>query len=231
MEPLTVWENEAGQSILVDGHNRYRICGKHGLPYSVRKMPFKDIEAAKIWMLENQMGRRNLTPDQISYYRGLRYLSMKQIKGGYKSVQFQHHAKFAEGLSIISRSNPGLKLKILSGEVSVKKADIQALTNAKNAEELVIKNEADLYNRAKAIREEVFNEIEMKVKRLNKERIDAARKSMDEREPAFLGKDDRIRKTKGLIISAMNEATKGKDIQSINKLKKLIDKLADIILE
>ena len=46
---------------LVDGHNRYEICTKHDLPFSILDKEFADSGAAKLWMIDNQNGRRNLT--------------------------------------------------------------------------------------------------------------------------------------------------------------------------
>lgn len=46
---------------IVDGHNRYEICTKYGLDYATDERFFEDIEAAKVWMIDNQKGRRNLT--------------------------------------------------------------------------------------------------------------------------------------------------------------------------
>jgi len=37
-----------------------------------------DIEAAKEWIITNQLGRRNLTEQEASYYRGKLYESRKQ---------------------------------------------------------------------------------------------------------------------------------------------------------
>lgn len=62
-EPLVVW---AGHGILVDGHNRYRICQEHGLPFGIREKKFADRSAVIDYMYENQTGRRNLTPGQKS---------------------------------------------------------------------------------------------------------------------------------------------------------------------
>ena len=69
---------------------------------------------------------------------------------------------------MIGLSNPKLKLNILTGKATVKKADIQALTNARDPEKINIKNEADLYNKAKVIKEEVLKEVEAKVKKIEK---------------------------------------------------------------
>lgn len=253
-EPLIVWHKSDDQLILVDGHNRYKICQKHGLPYKIKEVSFKDLEEVKVWMVDNQMGRRNLTPDQLSYYRGLKYLTLKNKKGGYKNVQskgqnetstsdliskhfnvskstVKRDAKFAEGLDIISLSNPKLKVKILTGESKVKKADVQTLSSAKNPEKLTIKNEADLYNKAKIIREAVLDDVESKINKIEKGKVEQAQSLLKNLEPVFLNREDRLRKIKGMIISAINRAINEKDVAAIKELKKLIDRLANEIFD
>lgn len=63
-EPLSVWKTEDGQRILVDGHNRYKICTEHHLTFQTVNIKFDSREYAKLWILEHQVGRRNLTDDQ-----------------------------------------------------------------------------------------------------------------------------------------------------------------------
>ena len=46
--------------ILIDGHNRFRICEKHGLPYKMLVFSFADLLEAKQWALDTQKGRRIL---------------------------------------------------------------------------------------------------------------------------------------------------------------------------
>jgi len=216
-DPLIAWQKKDDQLVLVDGHNRYKICKKNNIPFKVKKINFKDIEEVKIWMVENQMGRRNLTTDQMSYYRGLKYLSLKKKKGGYDNVlskgqndfstseflaaQFnvsestvKRDAKFAEGLNIVGFSNPNLKLNILTGKTMVKKADVQALTNAKDPERMKIRNEADLYNKAKTIKEEVLQEVEAKVKKIEKQKFEKVQEMLKSMEPVFLTREDRLKK-------------------------------------
>jgi hypothetical protein len=248
-DPLIAWQKKDDQLVLVDGHNRYNICKKNNIPFKVKKIDFRDIEEVKIWMVENQMGRRNLTPDQISYYRGLKYLSLKKKKGGYINVlskgqndfstseflatQFnvsestvKRDAKFAEGLNMIGLTNPGLKLNILTGKATVKKSDIQALTDARNPEKVNIRNEADLYNKAKAIKEEVLLEMEAKVKKIEKQKSEKVQEILKSIEPVFLTREDRLKKIEGMIISAINRAITERDSVAIKELKKLIEKLA-----
>ncbi len=46
--------------VIVDGHKRFRICEKHGLPFTMPVFSYADLLEAKQWALETQKGRRNL---------------------------------------------------------------------------------------------------------------------------------------------------------------------------
>jgi len=46
---------------IIDGHNRFYICAEHGIEFELEEMDFESREAAKLWIIENQLGRRNLT--------------------------------------------------------------------------------------------------------------------------------------------------------------------------
>ncbi len=46
--------------IVVDGHNRFHVCEKHGLPFKMLVFSFTDLLEAKQWALDTQKGRRNL---------------------------------------------------------------------------------------------------------------------------------------------------------------------------
>lgn len=46
--------------VIIDGHNRFRICEKHGLPFKMLVFSFADMLEAKQWALDTQKGRRNL---------------------------------------------------------------------------------------------------------------------------------------------------------------------------
>lgn len=50
--------------IIVDGHNRYEICTRHNVPFKTVAYNFKDRDEAKVWMIQNQLARRNLHPFQ-----------------------------------------------------------------------------------------------------------------------------------------------------------------------
>jgi hypothetical protein len=50
--------------ILIDGHNRYRICTKHNIPYEMRQMEFENRDDVLLWIMKNQLSRRNLNDFQ-----------------------------------------------------------------------------------------------------------------------------------------------------------------------
>lgn len=78
-DPLVVW---AGENVLIDGHNRYEICTRHGIGFNTVEHEFADRDAAMDWMDANQLGRRNITPDQFTLLLGRRYNRQKQRLGG-----------------------------------------------------------------------------------------------------------------------------------------------------
>jgi len=48
------------QGLIIDGHNRYEICIRHGIEFEVKELPLPSRDDAKLWILENQLGRRNI---------------------------------------------------------------------------------------------------------------------------------------------------------------------------
>jgi hypothetical protein len=68
--PLVVW---AETGLLLDGHNQHGICEEHGLGFEVQALSLPDRDAATNWIIDHQLGRRNLPEEQQSYLRGQRY--------------------------------------------------------------------------------------------------------------------------------------------------------------
>jgi len=76
-EPIVVWTKHefanpdwelepdpalTSETFIVDGHNRYKIATKYGLDFDTVEYDFEDEDAVKVWMIDTQLGRRNL-PD------------------------------------------------------------------------------------------------------------------------------------------------------------------------
>jgi hypothetical protein len=78
-DPLIVWKEEG---ILLDGHNRLNLCKKHDTPFRTHEVSLPSRDAARSYVVELQLGRRNLNPEAASYLRGKRYEGEKQPLGG-----------------------------------------------------------------------------------------------------------------------------------------------------
>jgi hypothetical protein len=77
IEPLTVWHGT-----LLDGHHRYAICTRLGLPFDTIEIELADREAAKAWMFDRQIARRNLSRDQILALAALRGMPRPKCASG-----------------------------------------------------------------------------------------------------------------------------------------------------
>lgn len=58
-DALIVWGDT-----LIDGHNRFEICTRHNIPFEITEMFFPSRDDVKLWMLKNQLSRRNLNDMQ-----------------------------------------------------------------------------------------------------------------------------------------------------------------------
>lgn len=58
-DALVVWND-----ILIDGHNRYKICKEHDVPFETVQKEFSDRNEVLLWIMRNQLSRRNLNDFQ-----------------------------------------------------------------------------------------------------------------------------------------------------------------------
>lgn len=72
-EPIITWHD-----FIVDGHNRYNIAIENGIDFESVEYDFADEQAVKIWMIQNQFARRNLS----AYQRSLLALELKPLIAG-----------------------------------------------------------------------------------------------------------------------------------------------------
>ena len=66
-EPLSVWN-----STILDGHNRYEICTRLKIPFSVQRINLKNREEAIVWICVNQLARRDIAEETLKYLIGKR---------------------------------------------------------------------------------------------------------------------------------------------------------------
>lgn len=135
--------------VLVDGHNRFKICNENRIPYNISIMNFETLEDVKSYMIDLQLGRRNVNPIEVSYYRGLQYNRFKWVGLQQDSEEdskktavaigeqynvdertIRRDGQFAEGLEMLSKE---LKKEVLEGKVKVSKKDLQKLAKTNNS--------------------------------------------------------------------------------------------------
>jgi ParB-like chromosome segregation protein Spo0J len=157
-ETILLWNN-GDDYILVDGHNRFFISQKHGLEFQFRTVSFKDEEEVRDWMIRNQLGRRNLSPEQQSYLRGLRYNREKSqgkrtdlasdqndTKLGLSTaakigkeynvseITIKRDSEFADNIDTIGLADPALKQAILRGDSKLSKKEINSIAKEQPSE-------------------------------------------------------------------------------------------------
>lgn len=153
--PIMEW-----QGFIVDGHNRYDICKKHNIEPIIGTLAYKTKEEVMEWMLDIQLGRRNLTPIQkIAITEKYRPIYEKQAKenqlSGLKnqnnnvlvnlpkrqvnpintseklaSIANVSEKTYRMGAKILNSDNEKLKQEVLSGEKSIN-AGYKELTGKK----------------------------------------------------------------------------------------------------
>lgn len=141
--------------ILIDGHNRYEICTRLGLPFEVVVQEFSDREAVMDWMDANQLGRRNLTRDQFTLLIGRRYNRVKKAVGapvgnsnaanqigqivhiertaetlatdyGVTERTVRRAGQYAEAVEAIDKAAPGFTASVNAGEAPTRQDVVKA---------------------------------------------------------------------------------------------------------
>jgi ParB-like chromosome segregation protein Spo0J len=167
-DPIILWEVQPSIAgivsdqnlvyVLIDGHHRFGIAQKHNLDFRVVIKKYSSLADVKDAMIDKQLNRRNLTQEQISYYRGLKYASQKTIQGGVGKLQnvalemakmygvnektIRRDGYFAEGIDKLS---PEFKQQVLTGLVKIPKATLTSLSSNEAIVE-PIKNSDEINN-------------------------------------------------------------------------------------
>ena len=144
-DPLVVWASK-GTLTLLDGHNRYEICTRLGLPFDIHEMRFSDRDGAADWMDRNQLGRRNLHPDAFTLLLGRRYNRTKRVgrpsskegqnvpvsaeslakEHGVDAKTVKRAGKFAESVEKAKKIDPQIEAKVSSGKAPPRAAVVKA---------------------------------------------------------------------------------------------------------
>lgn len=151
-DPIVIWDEK---NVIVDGHNRWGVCQKLGIVPPEKRISFNDVDAVREWMMRNQLGRRNLTPDTFKYFLGKLYNTLKQKSetnvGGARKKQEEQTSEVlakqygvsektvrragtsAAGLDRLEKLKGKLaKEKHLTGEEKYTEAELSTISKVKN---------------------------------------------------------------------------------------------------
>ncbi|MGD1842346.1 MAG: hypothetical protein ACFB0B_15835 [Thermonemataceae bacterium] len=166
-EALILWK-DGERYVLIDGHNRYGICTKNKVDFKIEIKDFKDLGEVKDWMINNQLGKRNVTEKTKSYLRGTQY-TLEKKKGKFKGNQYtgggqsdhklktherlakmfkvspktiQRDEKFALAVDKISDNDADIKNKILNKEINLSAKFITEYATKGTSEQLLLLRKA-----------------------------------------------------------------------------------------
>ncbi len=120
-EALVTWNG-----ILVDGHNRYDICTRHGIEFDVKEMEFATRDEVELWIINNQTGRRNIHPlDKVPLIERKRGILERQARERMEAGENQHSSppqNFTEASTKTGEVNESL-----AAEIGVSRPTYEAL--------------------------------------------------------------------------------------------------------
>ena len=116
LDPIKVWEEpNTGRYIIIDGHNRYNILKKNNLGFKywedykimyTNELPTRN--DVKRWMLEQQLGRRNLSIDE-------KYEIVQKFKDIFKQRAKDNQSAGGKGLVNLPKVNTRLEMAKATG--------------------------------------------------------------------------------------------------------------------
>lgn len=171
--------------ILIDGHNRYEICTRLGLPFETVAKQFDSRENVMDWMDANQLGRRNITPDQFTLLLGRRYNRAKKAHGGDRKSEdssrqigdlktaaklanehgvsprtVERAGQYADAVAAVERAVPGFSQAIAAPRQAVIKAAAIIEKSPDRAAEILSGNKSIADIRREEKREEIIERLE-----------------------------------------------------------------------
>jgi len=149
-DPLVVWNG-----FLIDGYHRYKIATELEIEFKTIEINLSDKEAVKEWIIKNQLGRRNLTSQEASYYRGKLYESKKRQGArtdltsgqnaqklstaeeigkqyGVNESTIRRDAEFSKAVDkVAEKVGKEAKNAILTGQINIPKKDVEKIIEIK----------------------------------------------------------------------------------------------------
>ncbi|NLR94849.1 ParB N-terminal domain-containing protein [Flammeovirga agarivorans] len=185
-DPIVIFEDpESGETILVDGHHRVKAAKELNIKSLLaKKLNVGSFSEVKLWMLKNQLGRRNLTDGERIFYglevtKSIAELAKKKKKTAFldtsvvsanlhlsrekKIDRMQVAANYAnvsrrqtfKFTKILNSGKADLIKKVMGGKVSIHKAYLEVTEENKEKKKPTKKGHEELDK----ITEKIYNSI------------------------------------------------------------------------
>jgi len=116
-DALVVWEDNGA---LLDGHARYEICTRLGIPYRLHAIRLRSRAAARRWIIQNQLGRRNINHFQRDRLDArLRPKKKSPISGAGGVAVTTDYTKVHKIKRLQKSSDGGLVQRVTSGAMTI----------------------------------------------------------------------------------------------------------------
>lgn len=164
-DKIILWEG-----FIIDGHNRYEIATKHKLSFKTEEVVFDNEDEAKIWIINLQLGRRNLVEfvkiELLQIRKEILLKKGKSTQGKRTDIlsindkKFEKHntrnelskelkistGKLAQAEVVIKKAPEEVKAKLRSGEISINNAyqDIKKEEKIKERNKLIEKQKKEI---------------------------------------------------------------------------------------
>ena len=183
LAPIVTWNG-----IIVDGHNRYEICTKHNIPYSIEEKYFECREEAVAWICANQLGRRNLSEETRKFLIGLQYENEKIVNekknalGINQYSQKQDISPEEEEKLISSRSRTAARI---ADTYHISRATVEKYANYTRALETIGKKEPKLVPKILSGRYKVSHNGVVELAKLSASDVQSINRRLERTGPEF----------------------------------------------
>ena len=127
-DPLKIWqtnnpvinrEGDLDQAIyvLIDGHNRFQLCNELQIPFNIQIDNFESLKEVRDFMIDFQLSRRNITPQQASYLRGIRYnTEKKEVSDNLKTSQNDSILPNGQNVHLVNSEAKSKNFEVVSND-------------------------------------------------------------------------------------------------------------------
>lgn len=157
-DPIDIWNG-----LIIDGHNRYEICKRQKMSFKTRINKFVSREEVKIWIINNQLSRRN-----ISNFDRVR-LALK--KEDFFKKEAKEHQKKGGGSGISGRQISAQPRKVREQVAKIANVSHDTVVKVKFIEKHAVKEQKERLSTQQDSINKVYHEVKKKESLKEKKKI------------------------------------------------------------